>query len=248
MGHEHLAGRICLVVGGHRGIGRVIAAALQDAGATVLPTSRQPRDGVVWPLDVTDPASVVTVAGRVQAEHGRLDVLVYNSGIAGPTAALTDVNEEQWAETLDINLTGAYRLCRATIPLLAHSGTGRIILISSITGRRPLLHRVPYATTKAALIGFARCLALELGPRGVTVNTISPGYVAGERMDAVFAAQAETRGTSAEQVRNELVNLSPLGHMVRPESVAGLVTMLADPRAQDITGADLNVSAGVWMD
>jgi NAD(P)-dependent dehydrogenase (short-subunit alcohol dehydrogenase family) len=243
-----LAGRICLVVGGRQGIGAAITAALRDAGATVLATSRKADDGVFWPVDVTDPASVSGVATRLEDAYGRLDVLVYNSGIAGPTASLQDVTEEQWAETLEVNLTGAYRMCHATIPWLARSGAGRIILIASMTGRRPLLHRVPYAASKAALIGFSRTLALELGPKGITVNTISPGYVMGERIDAVIAAQAAARNMTVEQTRSEFATLSPLGRMVRPESVAFLVTMLASPLSQDITGADFNVSAGVWMD
>lgn len=236
------------MVGGRQGIGGVIAATLRDAGATVLATSREADDGDFWPLDVTDPASVSDLARRLEATHGKLDVLIYNSGIAGPTAALEDVGEEQWAETLEVNLTGAYRLCRATIPCLARSSAGRIVLISSITGRRPLLHRVPYAASKAALIGFTRSLALELGPRRITVNTISPGYVMGERMEGVIAAQAATRSVPVEQAQREFLALSPLGHMVRPESVANLVTMLASPLSQDITGVDLNVSAGVLMD
>ena len=243
-----LTGRICLIVGGRRGIGGAITTALGDAGATVLATSREAKDGEFWSVDVTDQASVSGVGARLEAAYGRLDVLVYNSGIPGPTAALQDVTEDQWAETLDVNLTGAYRMCRATLPWLACSSSGRIILIASMTGRRPLLHRVPYAASKAALIGFSRSLALEVGPKGITVNTISPGYVMGERIDAVIEKQAAARGLTVEQARHEVVALSPLERMVRPESVAYLVTMLASPLSQDITGADFNVTAGVWMD
>ncbi|MBV9281947.1 MAG: SDR family oxidoreductase [Chloroflexi bacterium] len=247
-GDLSLEGRVCLVVGGRHGIGGAISTALRDAGATVLATSRQADGGDFWPVDVTDPASVSDVAARLEAAGGRLDVLVYNSGIAGPTAALQDVTEEQWSETFEVNVTGAYRMCRAAIPWLARSGSGRIILVASMTGRRPLLHRVPYAASKTALLGFCRSLALEVGPIGITVNTISPGFVKGERIDAVLAAQAAARGLTVEQARDEVVTLSPLRQMVRPESVAYLVTMLASPLAQDMTGADFNVSAGVWMD
>jgi 3-hydroxybutyrate dehydrogenase/3-oxoacyl-[acyl-carrier protein] reductase len=94
----------------------------------------------------------------------------------------------------------------------------------------------------------SRSLALEVGPKGITVNTISPGYVMGERIDTVIAAQAAARGLTVEQAQNEVVALSPLQRMVGPESVAYLVTMLASPLSQDITGADFNVSAGVLMD
>jgi NAD(P)-dependent dehydrogenase (short-subunit alcohol dehydrogenase family) len=107
---------------------------------------------------------------------------------------------------------------------------------------------VPYAASKAALLGFTRSLALELGPDGITVNTVSPGYVAGERINAVIEKQAHAHSTSAEEMRDRFVSQSPLHHLVSPQSVAQAVCFLADSTTQDITGSDINVTAGVWMD
>lgn len=247
-----LSGRVTLVVGGVRGIGAVIAETLVHAGATVIPTSHAAASSSSTPsvrLDVRDEQSIHEVAGYLRAEYGHLDALVYNTGIAGPTKRLEEVTEEEWAEVLEVNVTGFYRLCRAVIPLLRQSdGAGRIIAISSMTGRRPLLHRVPYAASKVALLGFARSLALELGPDGITVNTISPGFVAGERIAAVIDAQARAHDLPAEEIRERFVSESPLRRMVKPESIARAVCFLTDRASQDITGSDINITAGVWMD
>jgi 3-hydroxybutyrate dehydrogenase/3-oxoacyl-[acyl-carrier protein] reductase len=241
-----------LVAGGVRGIGAVIASMLADAGAEVIPTSHATWESLppaAWYLDVRRESSIHEVADRLQREHGRLDTLVYNTGVAGPTKLLEEVSPEEWMEVLDINVTGFYRLCRALIPLLRRAeGGGRIIAVASMTGRRPLLHRVPYAASKAALLGFTRSLALELGPDGITVNTISPGYVAGERINAVIEKQARAHGTSIEEMRDRFVSQSPLRHLVSPQSVGQAVCFLADSTTQDITGSDINVTAGVWMD
>jgi NAD(P)-dependent dehydrogenase (short-subunit alcohol dehydrogenase family) len=246
-----LNGRIALVVGGVRGIGAAIAEMLDEAGAAVIVTSHAKSASSptpFWYLDVRDETSIHAVADRLQREFGHLDVLVYNPGVAGPTKRLEEVTSAEWAEVLELNVTGLYRMCRATIPLLRHSDGGRIIAVSSMTGRRPLLHRVPYAASKTALMGFVRSLALELGPDGITVNTVSPGYVSGARIDTVIETQARAHGVTAEEMRARFVSQSPLHRMVTPQSVGRAVCFLADSSTQEITGTDINVTAGVWMD
>jgi NAD(P)-dependent dehydrogenase (short-subunit alcohol dehydrogenase family) len=248
-----LDGRICLVAGGVRGIGREISLVLADAGAIVIPTTHAEAGAAAgvptWPLDVRSESSVRTVSARLQQHHGRLDVLVYNTGISGPTKKLEDVTADEWQETMDVNITGLYRLCHACIPLLrASSHGGRIICIASMTGRRPFLQRVPYAASKMAMTGFVRSLALELGPDGITVNTISPGYVEGDRIETAMKNQAAAHDVEPEEMRNRFLNQSPLHHLVSPRSIAHSVLFLAGDAARDITGADINVTAGVWMD
>lgn len=248
-----LDGRICLVVGGVRALGLAIANTLRESGATVLVTTSQaahsssPDDCIH--LDVRDLSSIQRAMAAISDLYGRLDVLVYNPGLPGPSKPIEEIEDEEWAEVFEVNITGFFRVCRAGLPLLRNSvGGGRIIAISSMTGRRPLLHRASYAATKMALTGFVRSLALEIGKDGITVNTVSPGYVEGERIKWVIAAQAEAQGTTPQEVRANVLAQSPIGSFVAPESVGRTVVFLADRASRDITGTDINVTAGVWMD
>jgi NAD(P)-dependent dehydrogenase (short-subunit alcohol dehydrogenase family) len=248
-----LEGRVCLVVGGVRALGLTIANSLRESGAVVLVTTsqsvRSTSSDPVLHLDVRAPSSIGQAMDRISELHGRLDVLVYNPGLPGPSKPIEEIEDTAWAEVFEVNITGFFRVCRASLPLLRQSvGGGRIIAISSMTGRRPLLHRTSYAATKMALTGFVRSLALEVGQDGITVNTVSPGYVEGERIRWVIAAQAEAQGTTPEEVRANVLAQSPLGSLVAPESVGRTVVFLADRASRDITGTDINVTAGVWMD
>jgi NAD(P)-dependent dehydrogenase (short-subunit alcohol dehydrogenase family) len=245
--------RVCLVVGGVRALGLAIANSLRESGATVLVTTSQAGHDTsadaVLQLDVREPSSIRAAIDLISDRYGRLDVLVYNPGLPGPSKPLEEIEDEEWAEVFDVNITGFFRVCRAGLPLLRNSvGGGRIIAISSMTGRRPLLHRTSYAATKMALTGFVRSLALEVGKDGITVNTVSPGYVEGERIKWVIAAQAEAQGITPEEVRANVLLQSPLGSFVAPESVGRAVVFLADRASRDISGTDINVTAGVWMD
>ena len=248
-----LEDRVCLVVGGVRALGLTIANSLRESGAIVLVTTSRsvdsPSSDPVLHLDVREPTSIGQAMEHIAEQHGRLDVVVYNPGLPGPSKPIEQIEDTAWAEVFEVNITGFFRVCRAALPLLRQSvGGGRIIAISSMTGRRPLLHRTSYAATKMALTGFVRSLALEVGQDGITVNTVSPGYVEGERIRWVIAAQAEAQGTTPEEVRANVLAQSPLGSFVAPESVGRTVVFLADCASRDITGTDINVTAGVWMD
>lgn len=248
-----LEGRVCLVVGGVRALGLTIANSLRESGAVVLVTTsqsvRSTSSDPVLHLDVRAPSSIDQAMDRISEQYGRLDVLVYNPGLPGPSKPIEEIEDTAWAEVFEVNITGFFRVCRASLPLLRQSvGGGRIIVISSMTGRRPLLYRTSYAATKMALTGFVRSLALEVGQDGITVNTVSPGYVEGERIRWVIAAQAEAQGITPEEVRANVLAQSPLGSLVAPESVGRTVVFLADRASRDITGTDINVTAGVWMD
>jgi NAD(P)-dependent dehydrogenase (short-subunit alcohol dehydrogenase family) len=248
-----LEDRVCLVVGGVRALGLTIANSLRESGAIVLVTTSQSARSTssdqVLHLDVREPSSIGQAMDRISEQYGRLDVLVYNPGLPGPSKPIEEIEDTAWAEVFEVNITGFFRVCRASLPLLRQSvGGGRIIAISSMTGRRPLLHRTSYAATKMALTGFVRSLALEVGQDGITVNTVSPGYVEGERIRWVIAAQAEAQDITPEEVRANVLAQSPLGSLVAPESVGRTVVFLADRASRDITGTDINVTAGVWMD
>ena len=148
------------------------------------------RKALVVSTDIRREDSVRNLAERALHHFGRIDILVNNSGIAGPTAALWDINLAEWEDTFAVNVTGAYLCCRAFLPGMIEQRSGSIIMISSMTGKRPLYGRTPYAASKMALVGIARTLAWEVGEYGIRVNVISPGAVEGERIKQVVHNQA----------------------------------------------------------
>jgi NAD(P)-dependent dehydrogenase (short-subunit alcohol dehydrogenase family) len=174
-------------------------------------------------------------------------VLVNNSGIAGPMSVLWEIEPEEWDETIQVNLTGTFLCCRAFLPGMTSRGSGSIVVIGSVTGKRPLHGRTPYAASKLALVGLVRTLAWEVGEYGIRVNLISPGAVAGERIERVIEGQAKTKGVTIEDAREELAAGSPLKRFVDPEHVAEAVVFLASDAGSSVTGEDLNVSAGLAM-
>ena len=255
---------VAVVTGANRGIGRAIAVAFAAAGYTVLASARdpasladtvaeaekaataEPRGGraVAAAGDVQDEASMAALAAAA-ADLGPVRAVVANAGVAGPTAPLHEITLEQWRDTIATDLDGVFLTFRAFVPGLIARRSGSLIAISSMTGKRPLHGRTPYAAAKMGVIGLVRTLATELGPYGVRVNAVSPGYVAGPRMDMVVRKQAEVRGVPEEQVRAEVSSGSPLGQLVSAQDVAAACVYLA--AAPAITGEDLNVTAGVVM-
>jgi NAD(P)-dependent dehydrogenase (short-subunit alcohol dehydrogenase family) len=249
---------VAVVTGANRGIGRAIAVAFATAGYAVLASARDPASladtvaeaekagGTAVPAagDVRDEASMAALAA-VAEDLGPVRAVVANAGVAGPTAPLHEITLEQWRDTIATDLDGVFLTFRAFVPGLIARRSGSLTAISSMTGKRPLHGRTPYAAAKMGVIGLVRTLATELGPYGVRVNAVSPGYVAGPRMDTVVRKQAEVRGIGEEQVRAEVSSGSPLGRMVQAQDVAAACLYLASAPA--ITGEDLNVTAGVVM-
>lgn len=252
---------VAVVTGAGKGIGRHIAVAFARAGATVALAGRDisaleetqemvqalGRSVLVTPADVCVPEQVQEMGARVLEEWGRVDALVCNSGVAGPTAPLWEVSLEDWEETLRVNLTGTFLSCRALLPAMIERRTGSIIVIGSITGKRPLQGRTPYAASKLGLVGLIRTLALEAGRYGIRANLISPGFVAGPRIDRVIDAQATELTITPEEARQRFISASPLGRLTAPQDVAAAAVFLASPAAAGVTGEDLNVATGVVM-
>lgn len=260
-GVPRLANSVVLVTGAGRGIGRAIAVRCAAEGASLALAGRSigeldgvaaeirssGRDALVVPADVRDAASTAEMSARVQAELGRVDVLVANSGVAGPTAPLWEVSPEEWDNTLAVNVRGVFLCCRAVLPEMIARGSGNVVVVGSMTGKRPLLHRTPYAASKAALIGLVRSLAADLGPHGLRANLVSPGPVAGPRLDQVLEGQSRATKRPVEELRQELANNAPLRRLLEPNDVASAVVYLASEEARGTTGEDLNVSAGLTM-
>jgi NAD(P)-dependent dehydrogenase (short-subunit alcohol dehydrogenase family) len=253
-------GPVAVVTGANRGIGRAITVALATAGFTVAASARDPASladtvaeagkagGTAVPVgcDVRDEASVMVLAERAE-RLGPVHTVVANAGIAGPTAPLHEITLADWRETIAVDLDGVFLTFRAFIPAMIGRRAGSLIAISSITGKRPLHGRTPYAAAKMGVIGLVRTLATELGPHDIRVNAICPGFVAGPRIEEVLRRQAAVRGIPEETVRGEVTGLSPLRRMVRPEEVAATCVYLASGDSAAVTGEDLNVTAGVVM-
>jgi 3-oxoacyl-[acyl-carrier protein] reductase len=244
---KRFEGRVALVTGASRGIGRSIALQLAAEGAIVAAAARganaQPVvDEIVAaggratavPLEVTDAEAVVAAVTGVVAAQGRLDILVSNAGITRDQLLLR-MKRADWDDVIGTNLTAAFVLCQAALkPMLKQRG-GRIIAISSVVGQMGNAGQANYAASKAGLIGFCKSLAREVGSRNVTVNAVAPGFVATDMTKAL------TEG-SQEQWTAQI----PLGRLGTPADIASAVCFLASDEASYITGQVLAVNGGMY--
>ncbi|OQO94145.1 oxidoreductase [Saccharomonospora piscinae] len=247
-----LNGRTALVTGGGNGLGRAMCHALSAAGARVIAAGRTrsaleacvaglPTPGRAAVVDVADAASVSALASDLADED--VSVLVNNAGVPGPVAALTDIEPAEWDDVFAVNVRGSYLMCRAVLPAMIARGGGDIVNVASVSGKRPLARRTPYCASKMAVLGLTTTLAAEVGPLGVNVNSLSPGPVAGPRMERNFRLEAERTGASYAEAEAAFVSRSALGRMVTETEVAtALVAMLAMP---GLCAADIDLSAGM---
>jgi NAD(P)-dependent dehydrogenase (short-subunit alcohol dehydrogenase family) len=248
---DRVAGRTALVTGAGNGLGRAIALALGARDARVILVGRReaPLAAVAAELgsariascDVSDPSAVQRFGDRLKDED--ISILVNNAGIAGPVAPLTDIEPEEWDEVFAANVRSVYLMCHRFLPAMVIRGGGDVINVASVTGKRPLTRRTPYAASKMAVIGLTTTLATEVGPLGVTVNTLSPGPVAGPRMERNFKREAALTGVNVEEAEKAFVSRAALGRMVTEEEVAAaVIAMLHMP---GLCGADVDLSAGM---
>jgi 3-oxoacyl-[acyl-carrier protein] reductase len=247
-----LTGQVAVVTGGTRGIGRAIALGLADAGADVVPTSRTPeaveeaaaaveargRDSLAHPADVAEADSVRALFEAVDAEFGRLDVVVNNAGF-NPDGALgrpEDVTMDGFDDTLAVNLRGAFVCARAAAESLAADGGGSVINVASVGGLVGLPRQHPYVAGKHGLVGLTKSMALDWAP-DVRVNAIAPGYVS---TDLTAGLEADDR------LRRSIVDRTPMGRFADPEEIAGPAVFLASDAASFATGSVLTVDGG-WI-
>ena len=251
---EDLAGRTALVTGAGNGLGRAIALALAAAAARVILVGRtektlretadligQPAAVLVATCDVASPESVDALRDALAGEDvGRL---VNNAGTGGPVKAITEIGPAEWDEVFGANVRSVYLMCRALLPAMYRRGSGDVINVASVTGKRPLTRRTPYAASKMAVLGLTRTLAFEAGPRGVRVNSLSPGPCRGARMTRNFTAEAAATGTSYAQAEEAFVSRAALHRLVEEDEVARAV--LAMLHMPGLCGADIDLSAGM---
>ncbi|MBB4635394.1 oxidoreductase [Longimicrobium terrae] len=247
-------GRRVLVTGGTQGMGEAIVRRLARGGALVATTARSPLPPGQSPAlfiraDVGTAEGVARVADEVMARFGGVDIIVNNVGGSGARGGgVLALSDEDWQQTLDVNLMAAVRMDRAFLPGMLERGTGAIIHISSIQRRLPLFEAtLAYAAAKAALTTYSKGLANEVGPRGIRVNTVAPGYIETSASAALVERLAGAEGITQAAARQGLMDSLggiPLGRPGLPDEVAELVAFLASDRAASIHGAEYVIDGG----
>ena len=240
------SGKRVLITAGAGGIGLAIARAFVAEGAKVhicdideeaLRAVTAAEPSITGTLcDVADRSAVERLIADAATALGGLDVLVNNAGISGPTAPVEAMDPEDWDAVLAVNLTGTFNVTRLSIPHLKQSGTGVIIIMSSLAGRLGYPNRSPYATSKWGLIGLTKTLSIELGAAGIRVNAILPGAVEGARGQRVLEGRARAKGKSMEEVTREALANQSIKRFVDPNDIAALAVFLASDSARSISG------------
>ena len=244
-----LTGKVALVTGGTRGIGAAICKQLADSGAKVVTNYRDQATADQWldecraegydfkayRVDVSDHGGCQTMIEQIEKEVGPIDIVVNNAGIT-KDVTLRKMTKEQWDAVMRVNLDGLYNITRYVVQGMMDRGWGRIINISSINGQKGQVGQTNYTASKAGMHGFTMSLAQEVARKGITVNTVSPGYIATDMVMAV-----------PEEIRKQVIAQIPVGRLGVSEEIAYLVDFLASDKAGFITGADLAINGGQHM-
>lgn len=239
-------GKIALVTGASRGIGRAIAEKLVAGGATVIGTATSSHgaeaiseylgtQGKGLVLNVTDVASIEKLLADVRTEFGEIDILVNNAGVTRDNL-LMRMKDDEWQDILDTNLTSVFKLSKAVMRAMMKKRMGRIITIGSVVGTMGNAGQANYAAAKAGLIGFSKSLAREVASRGITVNVVAPGFIETDM----------TRALNEDQ-RSGILAEVPAGRLGDPKEIANAVAFLASDEASYITGETLHVNGGMYM-
>jgi|SRR5436305_4988794 len=254
-----LDGRVCIVSGVGPGIGRAIAeAVIREGGAAVIAarsdaylasvSAELAETGgrvVAQPTDITDEQACQDLVGCALESFGRVDVLLNNAAISSPYQALEGGDLDVWRRMYEVNLVGTLQMTRAALPVMRDQQAGSIVFINSLIIRKPRPNYGPYAASKAALLTSAQVLAREVGPAGIRVNSVCPGWVWGPTVVEGYAARtARARGITVDDVYAELAEATALHQLPTPEACADAAVFLASDMARAITGQSLDVNCG----
>jgi NAD(P)-dependent dehydrogenase (short-subunit alcohol dehydrogenase family) len=252
-----LTGRIALVTGGGRGIGRSVALALASAGSDVAVTARSSKEldetaAAIRALgrraeaivcDVSERAQVDAMVARVRTALGDPLILVNNAGIAA-SAKLADTTDEMWDRMLRVNASGAFYCTRAVLPLMLAAKWGRIVNMASVAARAGAPYIAAYTASKHALLGLTRAVAAEVAGRGITVNAVCPGYVDTAMTDGSAANIVKRTGRTEEEARKILEGFSPQGRLMTASEVAAMTTYLCSEVARGVNGQGIVIDGG----
>lgn len=255
-----LQGKVAVVTGAGRGIGRAIAEAYAREGAKVAATARTASElddlvttitaaggeATAFQADLADRSSIPALLGKVVETYGPVDVLVNNAGLGSSSnpKAVVDFDDDFWDKSVAINMTAPYLLSKAVLPSMVERGWGRVITVASINARLHSLHGAAYAATKHGVLGFMRTLAAETAQQGITANCICPGPVNTVMNTKRIAYDAERLGKTFEE---QEAGMTPIGGRLDPEDIAPMAVYLASDDARMITGQAYNVCGGVSM-
>ncbi|CAN5801970.1 SDR family oxidoreductase [soil metagenome] len=254
-----LTGKVALVAGSSRGLGRAIAEELAAEGASLVLCARredslqeahraiEERGGrvVAVAADLAEPAQVERVVEAGMREFGRIDILVTNAG-GPPAGPFEQHSPEAWDRAVQLTLGSVLNLTRAVLPGMKERRWGRILNVTSIAVKQPVEGLILSNSVRAAVTGFARTVANEIAPWGITVNNVLPGYTRTERLDELAAANSKAKGISQEEARAAWEDQIPMGRLGEPREFAALVAFLASERASYITGTSITVDGG-WV-
>ena len=252
-----LTGRVALITGGGRGIGRAIAVSLAHAGADVAVSGRNAdvldetagairaigRRAAAIVCDVAEHSQVDAMLIRVKKDLGDPLILVNNAGIAG-SAKLSETTDDMWEAMLRVNATGAFFCMRAVVPIMLEAKWGRVVNIASIAARAGAAYIAAYSASKHALLGLTRAVATEVAAKGVTVNAVCPGYVDTEMSDRSAAFISVRTGRNENDARKILEGFSPQKRLMTAEEVAGLATYLCSDAARGVNGQGIVLDGG----
>ena len=248
MSARKLGGKTALITGASKGLGKAMAIALAENGARLILVSRNRDqldetaaavrergcDAEVFPADVTDELQIAEVARAVGAKFGKLQILINNAGI-NIRKSVTDFTLAEWQQVMNTNLTSAFLMCRAFVPMMKGQGYGRILNLTSIMSHVSIAGRTAYSASKTGLLGFTRALALELAPDHITVNGISPG---------VFATEMNVPMMQNPELSRQFLSKIPVNRWGKPEEVGQLAVYLCSEDAGFITGTDVLIDGG----
>lgn len=256
-----LEGKVAIVSGIGPGMGRDISLAFAREGADVALGGRTlaklealaaevealGRRALPVVCDIADEAACGSAVARVAEELGRVDVLVNNAYDGGDAKAFLEADLDDWRRTMEVNLFGTLAMTRAAVPHLEASGDGRVIMINTMSTQRIQPRWGAYAASKGALATVTKTLAMELGPKGIRVNGIHPGYIYGDSVEWYFNHLADKRGITFQEVYDEVASETCLGYLPHSEEIAGTAVFFASPLAKPVTGQMIGVNAGHWF-